>query len=262
MSSRSYQVVYDICTAPFLECCPVWINGFFPITQCRRGYYQYGCFYMVKQFVEEERRYLPPQPSNNKYPTPPISRFRTFIQHAPQNRVSVVEQVIVHQIENQNRAEAERQGISVPKRTYELPKGSENQIPARGRPQYIPPSVPQDLPEQYPEPQQPVQPPTTVFTTYTIPSQVPSYQPPPIGFPNFFGYPSIQTYDQTYRNWFQQVYCDQVERSNQARVQLGLPLLVADSCQNYVNTIPGSSARSRFGNVGLAQDQRIYFPSD
>lgn len=216
---------------------------------------------MVKQFVQEETEKLPPLQLGQQHPTPPISHFRSYIQHSSPDRVSVVEQVIVHQIENQNRAEAERLGIDIPRRTYEPPKPSESRAqttPRPDRPQFNPPE------EEYSEPEQPTvaEPPyQPVYTT----NEVSVYYTPEVNYQPELTYPvynysPVQTYAQTQQNWFNQVYCEMIQRSNLARAQLGLPLLASHTCSIYSNTISGSSAlRSRL--TGL-QDQRIYFPQD
>lgn len=81
-SNRAYQVVLDTCQLSFVTCEPVWSNYRFNI-QCKRGYFPYGCFHVIKEFVKDE-------PSDRAIEVKESSRlmkFKLYLRQKPLNKI-------------------------------------------------------------------------------------------------------------------------------------------------------------------------------
>lgn len=82
-SNRAYQVVLDTCQLSFVTCEPIWSNFQFDV-QCKRGYFPYGCFHVVKEFVKDEPsvgRNIEKNQSNR------LTKFTSYLKQKPLNKI-------------------------------------------------------------------------------------------------------------------------------------------------------------------------------
>lgn len=78
----------DTCQLSFVTCEPVWSNNRFNI-QCKRGYFPYGCFHVVKGFVKETTK----EPSSDigraieDNESNRLLKFKSYLRQKPLNKV-------------------------------------------------------------------------------------------------------------------------------------------------------------------------------
>lgn len=96
---RTFEIVADTCTEPFVECYNVYLGPFSGYTtQCRRGFYRYSCYYIVRRYVNED---------STPSPQPNVTDFKSFIQEQ-------IAPTIIKTIRSQITAENNQQSIKPP----------------------------------------------------------------------------------------------------------------------------------------------------
>uniref|UniRef100_A0A336L267 CSON003054 protein n=1 Tax=Culicoides sonorensis TaxID=179676 RepID=A0A336L267_CULSO len=90
-----YQMVLDTCQLPFVTCDPVWFKGNYDL-QCKRGYFAYGCFKVVKNFVIDSKqsfsnsRSIESNSESNR-----LMKFKSFVENQPSNKIhKTIENII------------------------------------------------------------------------------------------------------------------------------------------------------------------------